>query len=93
MYIPGEHFLAAALEADPVPTMLERIEASLERLGVHFDVWTTEASLHDNGWVDRAIERLRGGGHVYDQDGALWFRSMAFGEQNWYCGSRNGVMG
>jgi len=56
------------------------IEASLERLGVRFDVWTTEASLHDGGWVDRAIERLRAGGHVYEQDGALWFRSTAFGD-------------
>ena len=37
----------------------EGIEASLERLGVHFDVWTTEASLHEAGWVERAVERLR----------------------------------
>jgi arginyl-tRNA synthetase len=56
------------------------IEASLERLGVHFDVWTTEASLHEGGWVDRAIERLRAGGHLYELDGALWFRSTAFGD-------------
>jgi arginyl-tRNA synthetase len=56
------------------------IEASLERLGVRFDVWTTEASLHEGGWVERAIDRLRAGGHVYDQDGALWFRSTAFGD-------------
>jgi len=56
------------------------IEASLEQLGVHFDVWTTEASLHEAGWVDRAVERLRAGGHVYEEDGALWFRSTAFGD-------------
>jgi arginyl-tRNA synthetase len=56
------------------------IEASLEHLGVHFDVWKTERSLHDEGWVERAIERLRAGGHVYEQDGALWFRSTAFGD-------------
>jgi arginyl-tRNA synthetase len=56
------------------------IEASLERLGVHFDVWTSEASLHEEGWVERAIERLREGGHVYEQDGALWFRSTAYGD-------------
>ena len=49
-------------------------------LGVHFDVWTTEASLHDNGWVDRAMTRLRDGGHLYEQDGATWFRSTAFGD-------------
>jgi arginyl-tRNA synthetase len=57
-----------------------RIEDSLKRLGVRFDVWTTEGSLHAEGWVDRAIERLRAGGHVYEEDGALWFRSTAFGD-------------
>jgi arginyl-tRNA synthetase len=56
------------------------IEASLERLGVHFDLWTTEGSLHRDGWVGRAIERLREGGHVYEQDGAVWFRSTTFGD-------------
>ena len=56
------------------------IEASLEHLGVHFDVWTTEASLHDGGWVDQALERLRAGGHLYEEEGALWFRSTTFGD-------------
>jgi arginyl-tRNA synthetase len=56
------------------------IEASLERLGVHFDVWTSEGSLHSEGWVDRAVERLRASDHVYEQVGALWFRSTAFGD-------------
>ena len=56
------------------------IEATLERLGVEIDVWTTEGSLQANGWVERAIERLRAGGHLYDQDGATWFRSTAFGD-------------
>jgi arginyl-tRNA synthetase len=56
------------------------IEASLERLGVRFDVWKTETTLHEEGWVERAIERLREHGHLYEQDGALWFRSTAFGD-------------
>jgi arginyl-tRNA synthetase len=56
------------------------IEASLARLGVRFDVWTSEGSLHEAGWVERAVERLRAGGHVYEQDGAVWFRSTAFGD-------------
>jgi arginyl-tRNA synthetase len=56
------------------------IEASLVHLGVRFDVWTTESSLHDEGWVERAVDRLRAGGHVYEQDGATWFRSTAFGD-------------
>ena len=56
------------------------IEATLQALGVQFDVWTTEGSLLDGGWVDQAIGRLREGGHLYEQDGATWFRSTAFGD-------------
>ena len=56
------------------------IQASLEALGVHFDVWTSEARLHDEGWVDRAVARLRERGHVYEQDDAVWFRSTDFGD-------------
>ena len=56
------------------------IEESLTVLGVRFDVWTSESRLHREGWVDRAIERLRENGHVYEQDGAVWFRSTTFGD-------------
>jgi len=58
----------------------EGIEASLEHLGVHFDVWRSEGFLHREGWVERAVERLRQGGHLYEQEGALWFRSTDFGD-------------
>lgn len=56
------------------------IELSLAHLGVRFDTWTTERSLREEGWVDRAIERLHVSGHAYEADGALWFRSTAFGD-------------
>jgi arginyl-tRNA synthetase len=56
------------------------IEASLERLGVHFDVWKSEASLHEEGWVERAVATLRESGHVFEAEGATWFRSTAFGD-------------
>ena len=56
------------------------IEASLASLGVRFDVWTTEGSLLEHGWVERAIARLREGGHLYEADGATWFRSTAYGD-------------
>jgi arginyl-tRNA synthetase len=61
-------------------TVREGIEQSLATLGVRFDVWTSEARLHDEGWVGRAIDRLRANGAVYEQDGALWFRSTAYGD-------------
>jgi arginyl-tRNA synthetase len=56
------------------------IEESLANLGVSFDVWTTEGSIHEEGWVTRGIEQLRDAGHVYEADGATWFRSTAFGD-------------
>jgi arginyl-tRNA synthetase len=56
------------------------IEASLARLGVQIDVWTTEGSLVENGWVQRAIDRLREAGHLYEDGGATWFRSTGFGD-------------
>jgi arginyl-tRNA synthetase len=71
---------ASALGRWAAARVREMIEASLERLGVHFDVWTSERRLHEEGWVDRAVERLRANGHVYEEDGALWFRSTTFGD-------------
>ena len=56
------------------------IESSLANLGVEFDVWRSEGSLYTDGWVERAIERLRDGGWLEERDGALWFKSTAFGD-------------
>jgi arginyl-tRNA synthetase len=58
----------------------EGIEESLASLGVRFDVWTSEGAIHAEGWVDRAIDQLRAAGHVYEADGATWFRATAFGD-------------
>ncbi len=56
------------------------IEASLERLGCHFDVWRSESTLHQDGWVSKAIDRLRTAGDVYEEDGAVIFRSTKYGD-------------
>jgi arginyl-tRNA synthetase len=56
------------------------IEESLAHLGVRFDVWTSEGSIHEEGWVSRGVEQLREAGHIYEADGATWFRSTAFGD-------------
>jgi arginyl-tRNA synthetase len=56
------------------------IERSLEALGIAFDMWKTESSVHDDGWVGRGVEALRQAGYVYEQDGATWFRSTDFGD-------------
>ncbi len=63
-----------------VETMMGRIRASLERMRVGFDLWTSERTLHDSGAVQAAVERARAEGHVFEQDGATWLRTTAFGD-------------
>ena len=53
----------------------------LEEFGVHYDIWFSEKSLFDTGLVERCIERLERAGHIYEQAGARWFRSTAFGDE------------
>jgi len=49
--------------------------------GVTFDTWFSEKTLHESGLIDRAVEQMKKHGHLYQQDGALWFRSTAFGDE------------
>ncbi len=62
-------------------TLLEVIRKDLEFFGVRFDVWFSEKSLYDNASVPGMIDHLRGRDFVYDQDGAVWFRATAFGDE------------
>ncbi|GAA3611370.1 arginine--tRNA ligase [Marihabitans asiaticum] len=59
---------------------LDDIRGTLEDFGVHFDVWFSEATLHDGGAVEQAVARLREQGHVYDDGGAVWLRTTDFGD-------------
>jgi arginyl-tRNA synthetase len=87
--VPAQLWDAAALpDADPGEVLgrwaSERvragIEASLAELGVRFDVWKSEGSLHDEGWVGRALDQLQARGDIYEEDGATWFRASAYGD-------------
>ena len=62
-------------------SILENIRRDLEEFGVHYDAWFSERSLTGNGSVQRAIERLKLSGHVYEKGGAQWFRSTDFGDE------------
>jgi arginyl-tRNA synthetase len=59
---------------------LRRIAASLERFRVHMDVWFSERSLHESGAVERVLGLLAQRGETYSQDGALWLRTAAHGD-------------
>ena len=60
---------------------LEDCRDDLKDFGVHFDVWFSEKSLFDTGLVERCVERLKKAGHIYEQGGALWFKSTEFGDE------------
>ncbi len=63
-----------------IDEMMARIRATLERFRVSFDSWFLERSLHEDGTVQRAIEKVRAAGHVYERDGAVWLASEALGD-------------
>jgi arginyl-tRNA synthetase len=60
--------------------MLAEMRESLERFGVHFDVWFSERTLHDSGAVEHALDKLTSQGHVFEADGAVWLRTTDFGD-------------
>lgn len=62
-------------------TILDDIRDDLEKFGVTYDEWYSERSLVERGAVTIAVERLREAGYLYERDGALWFRSTAFGDE------------
>jgi arginyl-tRNA synthetase len=69
----------AVLEAGYRRT-LEQIAATLARLGITFDVWTSERELHGSGAVRATIDRLLERGEAYEADGATWLRTTAYGD-------------
>ncbi len=64
----------AKQQGDPVPEMLHRIEASLERFRIHFDSWAKQSVLEQR--LGELLPRL----DTYERDGALWARSSAYGD-------------
>jgi arginyl-tRNA synthetase len=60
--------------------MLADIRNDLEEFGVRFDNWFSERELSLSGAVEKALDALRASGHVYVKDGATWFKSTDFGD-------------
>lgn len=66
--------------------MMENVKETLEIFGNHFDTWFSERSLFVSGEdgktkVDRAFEAMKEKGYIFEQDGATYFRSTAFGDE------------
>ena len=59
---------------------LQEQREQLDAFNTHFDVWFSERSLHEDGRVDHGIDKLRGQGHLFEDDGALWMRTTDYGD-------------
>jgi arginyl-tRNA synthetase len=68
------------LRAEGATRVLGGIRSTLERFGVRFDEYVSEARLAERGEIADAVERLRQAGTVYEADGAVWFRATDFGD-------------
>ena len=81
--------MCQALHKDePMPTyqefaceeMLRSIKKDLLDFGVEFDVWYSETKLRNEGLVTDTIHKLDKMGHLYELEGARWFRTTKFGD-------------
>jgi arginyl-tRNA synthetase len=68
------------IRSEAIERTMGWIRATLARYRVHIDTWANEADFRQ-GPIDEAVQRLRESGHVYEQDGALFFRATDFGDE------------
>jgi arginyl-tRNA synthetase len=61
--------------------ILDDIRQDLAEFGVAYQEWYSERTLVESGAVDKAVDRLIAAGYIYEQEGAKWFRSTAFGDE------------
>ena len=64
-----------------LPHNIAKMQRDLERYKIHYDVWFRESTLHESGAVEETVKMLTDAGATYEQDGALWLRSTAFGAE------------
>ena len=81
--LPDDERLVA-LPRGRLPDPARRPAGPLDEFRTHFDVWFSERSLHElhdsEGSVADSLEKLRGQGHLFDADGAVWMRTTDFGD-------------
>ena len=94
-YYPGEYLIPVAKKflSEHEPTediqvlsdyakkeMEECQKKLLEDFRVHFDNFYSELDLHNSGKVEESYKKLMQKGMLYEKDGAMWFKSSEFGD-------------
>jgi arginyl-tRNA synthetase len=60
--------------------LLEQLKQTLRDYGIEYDVWFSEKTLHDSGAIEKSLHTLKENGFLFEHDGALWFKTTAFGD-------------
>ena len=77
----GEGYLDVKRLSDFAKAEMERLQKELlENFRVHFDNFYSELKLHKSGKVDECVQKLKNSGKIYQKDGADWFKSSDYGD-------------
>ena len=94
-YYPGDYLIPVAKDflKENAPTedievlsnyakkYMENVQKELlEKFRVHFDLFYSELDLHKSGKVDASYKKLQESGKLYEKDGAMWFKSSEYGD-------------
>ena len=79
LHVSSQERLAACSQA-ALDAAIEGQRATLEKIGTRFDAWVSETAMVSDGRVDAAIELLKSRGQTYENAGALWLKTSAFGD-------------
>lgn len=85
-----EEFAAVGNDADKIDLQVfcdyakdyeEMVQRDLlDKFRVNFDNFYSELTLHKSGKVDECVQKLRNSGKIYEKDGAVWFKSSDYGD-------------
>ena len=70
-----------ALVEYALPKNIQAMKDHLGKYRISYDVWFSEQEMRNKGDVDKAIAKLTENGYTYEQDGALWYKGTALGEE------------
>jgi len=70
----------AVIRQFAVDYLMDVIKDELRDFGVTFDVWSHQSQVAGDEQIKKTLDDLKGKGHIYEQDGALWFKTTQYGD-------------
>ena len=68
------------IKAKGIALMMKRIKDDLAAFAVHFDSFVSERELSERVGLSNFVDHLKGRGHIFEDEGKVWFRSTTFGD-------------